>query len=234
MKSGPDGEGAARAHRRRHDGLQGRPRRDRRRHGEGGRRPAQEGPRLGRQEGRADRRRGRRRILHPRRRQARRAGRDQLRDRLRGPHRRASRSWCRTSPCTSRPPTPASRRREEVTADVLEREKRDLPGAGARLRQAARGGREDRSRASSRSSTPRPVLLEQPFVKNPDQITVGRMVDRDGRQDRREHQDPPLRPLQARRGLERVHGPGPGSRAGRRRPEDSPRPVKGSTRRARE
>ena len=142
---GPDGQGAARAHRRRHDGLQEGARRDRRRPREGGRRAAQEGAGGGRQEGRP--RRGRRARRAPTSTPAARSAcwsRSTARP-TSSPAPTSSRSWSSDVAMHIAAAEPRFVRREEVTADVLEREQRDLPRPGARRPGKPAGGdREDR------------------------------------------------------------------------------------------
>ena len=93
-------------------------------------------------------------------------------------------------------------RREEVTADVLERERAIYreqalaSGKPANVVDHIVDGKIEKFYGES-------VLLEQPFVKDPDK-TVGQLVAERDRQDRREHPGPPLRPLQARRGTRSV------------------------------
>ena len=67
--------------------------------------------------------RGRSRQLHPRRRQDRRTRRAQLRERTSSRAPRTSRSCSRTSRCTSPRADPRYVRKEDVTADDMEREK---------------------------------------------------------------------------------------------------------------
>ncbi len=75
---------------------------------------------------------------------------------------------------------------------------RHLPRAGGRLRQAAGGGREDR-RGQAREVLRRVRAARAAVRQGPGQDR--RPADlRARREDRREHQGPPLRPLQARRG----------------------------------
>ena len=105
-------------------------------------------------------------------------------------------------------------RREEVTPELLEREQaifREQALASGKPPQVVEkivAGKMEKYYSEF-------VLLEQPFVKNPDHDD---QPDdrREGRQDRREHPGAPLRPLQAGRGdreapgrlRRRSHGPG--------------------------
>ena len=112
-------------------------------------------------------------------------------------------------------------RREEVTADVLERERAIFREQALASGKPADGGRRS-STGKIEKYYAEYVLLEQPFVKDPDK-TVGQLDRREGRQDRREHPGPPLRPLQAGRGHREAPGrlrrrsPGPGGRDDGRR-----------------
>ena len=88
--------------------------------------------------------------------------------------RRARRRSRRTSRCTSRRPTRA-RSRSTATASrpscsTRERELYRAPGASRRASRRRSSRRS--SRAASTSSTPRSCLLEQPFVKDPDQTSA--------------------------------------------------------------
>ena len=146
-----------------HDGLQARPRGDRRRRRQGRRAAARARPRRGRQEGRARGARGPHLQLHPHRRPRGRAHRGQLRDRLRRPERGVPEARARPGDAGRRPDAELGRRRP-IPAEELEREARR-----ARCRTpavAVQAGRDPRARsstASSGSGTRTVVLLEQPF-----------------------------------------------------------------------
>ncbi len=165
----------------------------------------EEGARRRRQEVRPRRHRGRRRQLHPHGRQDRRARRGELRDRLRRPH--------RGLPGAREGPRDADRRRRSRSASAARRsppsvvaKEMEIAQAQAARAEEARGDpREDRRRASSRSSTRTVCLLEQPFVKD-DKKKIQDVRHRGDREDRREHPGPPLRPLRARRGAREEAG----------------------------
>jgi hypothetical protein len=129
--------------RRRSPRLQEGPRRGQRQHRGGDHDPAQEGRRVGRQEGRPHDQGGPDRELHPRRRQGRRPDRGQLRDRLRRPQRGLQ--------GLREGPLPADRRHEPALC-LARAGARGRPREGARDRrragagQAARGRPEDRRR----------------------------------------------------------------------------------------
>jgi elongation factor Ts len=84
----------------------------------------------------------------------------------------SSRSSSATSRCTSPPPTPAScaARRSPPTSSTRARS-----SASRRCRGQARGGRRPHRRGQGREVLRREVLLEQPFVKDPDK-TVGELI----------------------------------------------------------
>src|SRR5882724_10508088 len=193
----------ARAHRRWHVGLQEGADRGRRRRGQGDRLPAHQGPRQGRQKGGPRGDRGRGGVVHPRRRPDRRAGRDQLRDRLR----RAQRGLSGVHP----------RRRAPDRGDepAVRPQGRGLAGRGRpRARGAPRQGPGERqARAGCRQDGRRPDLevAEGDLPARPGVREGPGQVDRPGpagddRQDRREHQGSPVRPLRARRGAREEEG----------------------------
>ena len=166
-----------------------------------GRHAAQEGPRRGGQEGRPGHGRGRRRLATSTA-----AARSACWSRSTArptswPAPTSSRSWCATSRCTSPPPIPRCVRREEVTPELLEREQAIFreqalaSGKPAQVVEKIVDGKIEKYYSEF-------VLLEQPFVKDPDQ-TDQPDDRREGRQDRREHPGAPFRPLQAGRGIEK-------------------------------
>ena len=160
--------------------------------------PARARARRGGQEGRPRRGRGRRRLVHPRRRQDRRADRGQLRDRLRRPHRRLPGVGAQTWRCRSRPRDPRYVRREEVPADELEREREHLRAQAAQSGKPAAGHRRRSSRARSRSSTPRSACSSRPSSRSParrSRQVVADAIAKLGENIVR----PPLRALPARR-----------------------------------
>ena len=111
--------------------------------------PAQARARAGRQEGRPRDQQGPHRQLHPHGRQDRRARRGELRVRLRGAHRRLPDPREGARACTSPPPTRSYVRREDVPADVLEKEKDIYRAQMAELGQAGARSSTRSSRASS-------------------------------------------------------------------------------------
>ena len=136
-------QGAARPHRRRHDGVQARARGGRRRRREGGRDPARQGPGEGRQARRARGGRGRRLALRPLQRAA---------------------SAC-SSRSTARPTSwPATTSSSEFARDIAIHvaaaaprwvSEEDVPGRGARARARdlrAAGGRRQAARGAARRS----------------------------------------------------------------------------------
>ena len=103
-------------------------------------------------------------------------------------------------------------RREDVTAEDFEREKDIYRAAGRRHRQAGAGRSRRSSKARWRKFYEEVCLLEQPFIKD-QTISIQQLIATEGRQARREHHRPPLRPLQGRRSR----------RDGRRRQNDRKR-----------
>ncbi len=171
---------------------------------DGVRRPPQARHGIGRQEGLAHHQRGRSRNLHPRRRKDRRPRRAQLRVRLRRPHRLTSRSCSATSPCTSPPPTRATfaaRTSPPPTSSARRR------STAPRLQPPASPPTSSRrcSKARWPSSTKRSACSTSRSSRSQSQ-TIAQIIAHQGRQARREHQRPPLRPLQGRRPqLDRRH-----------------------------
>ena len=166
-------QGAARANRRGHDGLQARAGGDRRRHREGDRAAARAGPRRGRQaEGRSRGERGARRQLHPHGRAVGVADRGQLRDRLRRPHRRVPEA--RPGPRDAgRRRRAAVRRRDGIPEDVLAGEEGGAPGRRGR-RASPRPIREKIIEGQLKQVVQGDLPLEQPF--RDDDRTVGDLV----------------------------------------------------------
>ena len=175
----------------------------RRRHGQGDRLPAREGSREGGEEGRPRGDRGRWwcRTSTPAA-----ASACSSRSTARPTSSRATRTSSRSRKDVAMQIAamgPQFVRKEEVPADAVEKEKarphregegRPEDGGQARARCSPRS-----PRVRSRSGSKEICLLDQPFVKNPDK-TIEQLQQELDREDRREHQDPPLRALRARRG----------------------------------
>ena len=179
-----------------HDGLQGGADRSRRRHGQGDRYPAQEGPGLGRQ-ARRPRHQGRHhRPLHPHGRQGRRARRGQLRDRLRRAHRRLpdARQGDRDARRRGRP---ALRQPRAHPGRGAREGKGDLPRRSSPARASRPTSSTRSSRASWRATTRRSACSTSRRCAIP--TSRSSRCCHGHRQDRREHHRLALRPLQARR-----------------------------------
>ncbi len=66
-------------------------------------------------------------------------------------------------------------RREDVPAEILERERVDLPRADGELRQAGAGHRQDRRGQARQLLRDRSCLLDQPSIRDP-KTTVSQMI----------------------------------------------------------
>ena len=116
-----------------------------------------------------------------------------------------------TSRCTSRSRGRATSTRDQVPAAEVEARARDPRGAGRRRRRSRSRCARRSSRAGSRSGSPSPVLLDQPWFRDPGQ-TVGQAIG--------DMRGPRLRRLRAR-------GSATGDRA--QRGSRDPRPPSGAS-----
>ena len=146
------------------DGLQGRAGRGRRRHRQGGRDPARQGPGLG---GQARAAAGPPRASSPPTStpttRSGRWSRSSARP-TSSPATRTSRSSPTRSPCTSRPPRPRYVSADEIPEEEREAERRVFEAEGARGRQARRTSSRRSSRGSSRKWLEEVALLDQAHV----------------------------------------------------------------------
>ena len=135
--------------------------------------------------------------LHPPGGEGRRHRRGQLRDRLRGQDRPSSWPWSRTSPCTSPPPRPLYVTKDEVPADVLDKEKEIYKAQAAAAGQARERPGEDRR--GQAQGLLQPVLPARAALRQGPQGHDRPARPGEDRAHQGEHRGPPLRSLPRRR-----------------------------------